>query len=172
MNLHLLLLSTPAVENKTRKMKCRNDYVEFCRSSIRSSSTTRSTKKRKLDDSNKDQEDSLVKDANSRVVLEEVLEEAPKWKVLCVSENDECVVESAQDDNGIVLVACKDEHCVQLEECITSSPNKIAESERVRQLNVNTRHEYNALQAYLARNALQLNIMEPMEDAPSAYSIP
>ncbi|KAI3758638.1 agamous-like MADS-box protein AGL11 [Cynara cardunculus var. scolymus] len=50
--------------------------------------------------------------------------------------------------------------------------SKIAESERVQQLNVNTGHEYNALQAYLARNALQLNIMEPMEDAPSAYSIP
>ncbi|KVH95227.1 hypothetical protein Ccrd_002682 [Cynara cardunculus var. scolymus] len=44
------------------------------------------SKKRKLDDSNKDQEDSLVKDANSRVILEEVLEEAPKWKVLRVSE--------------------------------------------------------------------------------------
>lgn len=44
------------------------------------------SKKRKLDDSNKDQEDSLVKDANSRVILEENLEEAPKWKVLRVSE--------------------------------------------------------------------------------------
>lgn len=101
------------------------------------------SKKRKLDDSNKDQEDSLVKDADSRVVLEEVLEEAPKWKVLRevleeieeerekqAISNDECVVESAQDDNGIVLVACKDEHsCVQLEECITSSPNKVMRGE-------------------------------------------
>ncbi|KAJ9567989.1 hypothetical protein OSB04_003955 [Centaurea solstitialis] len=49
---------------------------------------------------------------------------------------------------------------------------QIAENERVQQLNVNTGHEYNALQAYLARNALQLNIMEPIEESPSAYSIP
>lgn len=50
--------------------------------------------------------------------------------------------------------------------------SKIAECETVQQLNVNTGQEYNMLQAYLARNALQLNIMEPMEDAPSAYSVP
>ncbi|KAI3489914.1 hypothetical protein L1887_45945 [Cichorium endivia] len=49
---------------------------------------------------------------------------------------------------------------------------QIAETERVQQLNINTGHEYNALQAYLAGNTLQLSIMEPMEDAPSAYSIP
>ncbi|GJR11587.1 DNA repair endonuclease UVH1 [Tanacetum coccineum] len=83
---------------------------------------------------------------NGKVVLEEVLEEAPKWKVLrfdyaslCslfalpkqeileeieaerqkqATSADECVTESFQDDNSIVLVACKDEHsCVQLEEC-------------------------------------------------------
>lgn len=41
------------------------------------------TNKRKLDDNNKDKEDM---NANGRVVLEEVLEEAPKWKVLRVSE--------------------------------------------------------------------------------------
>lgn len=49
---------------------------------------------------------------------------------------------------------------------------QIAESERVQQLSMNTGHEYTALQAYFARNTLQLNIMEPMEEAPSAYSIP
>ncbi|KAJ9549801.1 hypothetical protein OSB04_022344 [Centaurea solstitialis] len=101
------------------------------------------SKKRKLDDSNKDQEDSLVKDANSRVVLEEALEEAPKWKVLReileeieeerekqAISSDDCVVESATDDNGIVLVACKDEHsCVQLEEYITGGPNKVMRGE-------------------------------------------
>lgn len=44
------------------------------------------SKKRKLDDSNKDKEDSVVINGNGNVVLEEVLEEAPKWKVLRVSE--------------------------------------------------------------------------------------
>ncbi|GJZ21474.1 agamous-like MADS-box protein AGL11 [Tanacetum coccineum] len=47
---------------------------------------------------------------------------------------------------------------------------QIAESERVHELNMSSGHAYNALQAYLARNSLHLNIMEPMED-PSAYSI-
>ncbi|KAI3726583.1 hypothetical protein L1987_66381 [Smallanthus sonchifolius] len=46
---------------------------------------------------------------------------------------------------------------------------QIAES--MQELNVNTAQEYNAWQAYLARNTLHLNIMEPMEDAPSAFSI-
>lgn len=44
------------------------------------------SKKRKLDDGNKDKEDSLVMNGNGMVILEEVLEEAPKWKVLRVSE--------------------------------------------------------------------------------------
>ncbi|XP_071692689.1 DNA repair endonuclease UVH1 [Rutidosis leptorrhynchoides] len=99
------------------------------------------SKRRKLDDSNKDKEDNTqTMNANSRVILEEVLEEAPKWKVLREileeieadrekqegTSSDECVVE----DNGIVLVACKDEHsCVQLEECITNDPNKVMRGE-------------------------------------------
>ncbi|GJX96153.1 DNA repair endonuclease UVH1 [Tanacetum coccineum] len=90
------------------------------------------SKKRKLDFNNKDKEDSQATNTNGKVVLEEVLVEAPKWKVLReileeieaerqkqATSADECVTESFQDDNSIVLVACKDEHsCVQLEECV------------------------------------------------------
>ncbi|KAL4570555.1 hypothetical protein LXL04_026211 [Taraxacum kok-saghyz] len=107
------------------------------------------SKKRKLDYSNEDKEDSVAINGNSSVILEEVLEEAPKWKVLReileeieaerekqATSIDECVVESDQNNNnnnsynGMVLVACKDEHsCVQLEECITSNPNKVMRGE-------------------------------------------
>lgn len=45
-------------------------------------SKTVSTKKRKLNDSKKDEDQSTS--AESRVVLEEALEEPPKWKVLLV----------------------------------------------------------------------------------------
>ncbi|KAF8087637.1 hypothetical protein N665_0573s0010 [Sinapis alba] len=73
------------------------------------------------------------------VVIEEVLEEAPKWKVLreilletqverekqTLSEED-----NNSDDNGIVLVACKDERsCMQLEDCITNNPHKVMREE-------------------------------------------
>ncbi|KAI3693741.1 hypothetical protein L1987_76693 [Smallanthus sonchifolius] len=44
------------------------------------------SKKRKLDDSNNDKEDSPAMNDNSGVILVEILEEAPKWKVLRVSE--------------------------------------------------------------------------------------
>ncbi|XP_010531682.1 PREDICTED: DNA repair endonuclease UVH1 [Tarenaya hassleriana] len=75
------------------------------------------------------------------VLLEEILEEAPKWKVLRE------VLEEAQeerqkqtlsgednsddkDNNGIVLVACKDERsCMQLEDCITNTPQKVMREE-------------------------------------------
>lgn len=48
-------------------------------------SKTTGTKKRKLEDSNKEKEDSSANPIGS-VVLEEVLEVPPKWKVLRVSE--------------------------------------------------------------------------------------
>ncbi|MFS7973009.1 putative transcription factor, K-box [Helianthus anomalus] len=49
--------------------------------------------------------------------------------------------------------------------------SKVAES--MQQLNMNTGEEYNTWQAYMARNMLHLNIMEPMtlEAAPSTFSI-
>lgn len=39
------------------------------------------------------------------------------------------------------------------------------------EINVAPDH-YNAIEAYLARSALQLNIMGSLEDTPSAYSLP
>ncbi|XP_014521464.2 DNA repair endonuclease UVH1 isoform X2 [Vigna radiata var. radiata] len=80
---------------------------------------------------------------NSGLVLEEVLEEAPKWKVLRevleeVEEErqkagmlgEEIFTEGEDTNNGIVLVACKDEmSCLQLEECITGSPEKVMREE-------------------------------------------
>ncbi|KAL8207886.1 hypothetical protein R6Q57_007298 [Mikania cordata] len=100
------------------------------------------SKKRKLDDSNNDKDDSLMMNGNTGVVLEEILEEAPKWKVLREileeieverkkqATSDKCDAESDQENKGIVLVACKDEHSVvQLEECITSNPNKVMRGE-------------------------------------------
>ncbi|KAL6961719.1 DNA repair endonuclease uvh1 [Sarracenia purpurea var. burkii] len=100
-------------------------------------------KKRKLEGSNKEKEDSLPTSTNSGVVLEEVLEEAPKWKVLRevleeiqeesekkALSSGEPVIEGEEDDNGIVLVACKDERsCMQLEDCITKGPQKVVREE-------------------------------------------
>nr|KAJ0200148.1 hypothetical protein LSAT_V11C600340200 [Lactuca sativa] len=60
---------------------------------------------------------------------------------------------------------------VELEHHNTFLRSKIAENERVQQHEVDGAEQYNAIQAYLARNSLQLNIMEPLEDAPSAYPL-
>ncbi|XP_059275840.1 DNA repair endonuclease UVH1 [Lycium ferocissimum] len=104
-------------------------------------SKTASTKKRKLNDSKKDEDQSTS--AESRVVLEEVLEEPPKWKVLLdvlmeiQEERDKQASPGEEkdhlvdgDDNGIVLVACKDEHsCMQLEDCITNGSQKVMREE-------------------------------------------
>ncbi|KAL3817968.1 hypothetical protein ACJIZ3_003873 [Penstemon smallii] len=99
---------------------------------------TATNKKRKFDDKNKDRDDSSAS-TNSGVVLEETLEEPPKWKVLreiLVEIQDErqkqamaggdLIVGDDGDQNGIVLVACKDEHsCMQLEDCIIRGPHKV-----------------------------------------------
>ncbi|XP_009629397.1 DNA repair endonuclease UVH1 [Nicotiana tomentosiformis] len=102
---------------------------------------TASTKKRKLNDNKKDEDQSTS--TENRVVLEEVLEEPPKWKVLLdvlveiQEERDKRALSGEEkdhlgegDDNGIVLVACKDEHsCMQLEDCITNGPQKVMREE-------------------------------------------
>ncbi|XP_071703767.1 agamous-like MADS-box protein AGL11 [Rutidosis leptorrhynchoides] len=52
--------------------------------------------------------------------------------------------------------------------------SKIAETERVQQeeaVNMIPDHYNEAIEAYLARSALQLNIMAPVDDAPSAYPL-
>ncbi|KAF9617493.1 hypothetical protein IFM89_036697 [Coptis chinensis] len=73
------------------------------------------------------------------VALEEVLEEAPKWKVLreVLEEIEEERqkqatigkerVENVEDDSFIVLVACKDERsCMQMEDCIKKGPRQVS----------------------------------------------
>ncbi|XP_059657679.1 DNA repair endonuclease UVH1 [Cornus florida] len=101
------------------------------------------TRKRKLEFCSKEKGDSLPSPTNSGLILEEVLEEAPKWKVLRevlkeiederkkqVLSRKECGVEGEEDDNGIVLVACKDERtCMQLEDCIMKGPHKAMREE-------------------------------------------
>ncbi|XP_022736156.1 DNA repair endonuclease UVH1 isoform X2 [Durio zibethinus] len=79
---------------------------------------------------------------NNGVVLEEVLEESPKWKVLREvleeieeerqkqASSGEPLLDVEEDNNGIILVACKDERsCMQLEDCITNSPQKVMRDE-------------------------------------------
>ncbi|XP_009390470.2 DNA repair endonuclease UVH1 isoform X1 [Musa acuminata AAA Group] len=83
-------------------------------------------------------------DTKAGVVLEEVLEEAPKWKVLrelleeieeerrkdIQPKEGETVAEDAGDLSEIVLVACKDEcSCMQLEDCISRSPQQVMREE-------------------------------------------
>ncbi|WMV43489.1 hypothetical protein MTR67_036874 [Solanum verrucosum] len=124
-------------------------------------SKTVSTKKRKLNDNKKDEAQQCravkhdivplvfvcLKDQSTstetRVVLEEVLEEPPKWKVLLdvlmeiQEERDKHALSGEEkdhlgdgDDNGIVLVACKDEYsCMQLEDCITNGSQKVMREE-------------------------------------------
>ncbi|KAE9606870.1 hypothetical protein Lal_00026102 [Lupinus albus] len=103
-------------------------------------------KKRKVKGDNKDTEEvdgASSTSSNAGLVLEEVLEEAPKWKVLRevleeVEEErqkqgtlrEEVLAEGEDTNNGIVLVACKDERsCLQLEECITNGPKKVMSGE-------------------------------------------
>ncbi|XP_052118417.1 DNA repair endonuclease UVH1 isoform X2 [Arachis duranensis] len=102
-------------------------------------------KKRKVKEDNKDSEedDGTYSSSNAGLVLEEVLEEAPKWKVLReileeIEEErqkqggltEELLAEGKDTDNGIVLVACKDERsCLQIEECIFKSPQKVMSEE-------------------------------------------
>lgn len=90
---------------------------------------------------NKD--DSQKVNAEVGIALEEVLEEAPKWKVLrellqelseeqrkVDGENVQHVHEDESNESGIVLVACKDERsCLQLQECISKGPHQVMREE-------------------------------------------
>lgn len=81
--------------------------------------------------------------AKSGVALEEVLEEAPKWKVLRevleeieeerqkqVAVIGEENLENVEDGRFTVLVACKDERsCMQLEDCIRNGPKQTMREE-------------------------------------------
>lgn len=64
----------------------------------------------------------LTRPVFSQDILEEIEAERKKQE----SSSDEIVIENEDDSNGIVLVACKDEHsCMQLEDCITNGPKKV-----------------------------------------------
>ncbi|KAG8363989.1 hypothetical protein BUALT_Bualt19G0079700 [Buddleja alternifolia] len=105
-------------------------------------SKTASIRKRKLDESNKGGDDSSAS-ANSSLVLEEILEEPPKWKVLReilveiqeerqkqAMAGEELIVEGEDNQNGNILVACKDEcSCMQLQDCITKGQRKVMREE-------------------------------------------
>ncbi|XP_015896676.3 DNA repair endonuclease UVH1 isoform X1 [Ziziphus jujuba] len=102
-------------------------------------------KKRKLkgDNDKGETDSSSSSNTNISIVLDEVLEEAPKWKVLReileeieeeilkqASGGEELLVGGEEDNSGIVLVACKDERsCMQLEECLTNGPQKVMREE-------------------------------------------
>ncbi|XP_057976377.1 DNA repair endonuclease UVH1 [Malania oleifera] len=102
--------------------------------------------KRKLKDRNNEKvanDESLPTNTASGVVLEEVLEEAPKWKLLReileeIKEerekkawsSEELAAKDQGDDRSIVLVACKDERsCMQLEDCILNGTQKVMRGE-------------------------------------------
>ncbi|EYU40836.1 hypothetical protein ABFS82_05G079800 [Erythranthe guttata] len=102
-------------------------------------SRTTSTRKRKLDEKNKDGDDSSAS-ASSGLILKEILEEPPKWKVLRdilveIQKEGQKQSMAGQEEihgdlNGIVLVACKDEHsCMQLQDCITKGQHKVMQEE-------------------------------------------
>nr|UZC49307.1 AGAMOUS-like protein [Pericallis cruenta] len=62
---------------------------------------------------------------------------------------------------------------IELEHYNVFLRSKITENERVQQHAVDAAgQQYNAIEEYLARSALQLNIMGSLEDTPSAYSLP
>lgn len=100
-------------------------------------SKTNVGRKRKLDDDNKDKDAAT----SSSLVLEEILEEPPKWKVLRelleeIQEERKKQATSGEEpdaegvDDGIILVACKDERsCTQLEDCITKGSQKVMKEE-------------------------------------------
>ncbi|XP_025794296.1 DNA repair endonuclease UVH1 isoform X3 [Panicum hallii] len=103
------------------------------------------TKKMKLVHNSTENEGSTADKHNTQkviadvgIVLDEVLEEAPKWKVLrellqeIAEEQMKGDRENAQDEDesGIVLVTCKDElTCFQLQECISKDPHKVMREE-------------------------------------------
>ncbi|KAL4326112.1 hypothetical protein GQ457_11G021810 [Hibiscus cannabinus] len=105
-----------------------------------------SGKKRKLNEDDNDNGAAIAGTSstttNNGVVLQEVLEESPKWKVLReileeIEEerqkqalSGEALLDVEEDNNGIILVACKDEcSCMQLEDCITNGSQKVMRDE-------------------------------------------
>ncbi|CAN6314366.1 unnamed protein product [Urochloa humidicola] len=95
-------------------------------------------KENENEDSTADKHNTQKVNADAGIVLDEVLEEAPKWKVLrellqeIAEEQTKPDGDNAQDEDGcgIVLVTCKDERtCFQLQECISKGPHKVMREE-------------------------------------------
>ncbi|KAJ0712531.1 putative transcription factor, K-box [Helianthus annuus] len=74
-------------------------------------------------------------------------------------------------EKGISRIRSKRE--IELEHHNAFLRSKVQVAESMQQLNMNGGEDYNAWQAYMARNMLHLNIMEPMtlEATPSTFSI-
>ncbi|KAJ3681790.1 hypothetical protein LUZ60_014363 [Juncus effusus] len=80
---------------------------------------------------------------NAAIILEEVLEDAPKWKVLRElleeieeerrkenEENEKNMSGNGDNDTDMILVVCKDERsCLQLKECILKGPQQAMRQE-------------------------------------------
>ncbi|KAK3150185.1 hypothetical protein QOZ80_3AG0229940 [Eleusine coracana subsp. coracana] len=93
------------------------------------------------EDSTTDKNNTAKANADMGIVLEEVLEEAPKWKVLQellqeIAEEqtkehvDNTLYEDRNDESGMVLVTCKDERsCLHLQECISKGPHQVMQEE-------------------------------------------
>ncbi|XP_076944688.1 agamous-like MADS-box protein AGL11 isoform X1 [Bidens hawaiensis] len=82
-------------------------------------------------------------------------------------------VRSKRNDMILAETEALQKREIELENLNTFLRSKIQMAESMQQLNMNAAQEYNAWQAYMARNTLQLNIMgPPIEDIPSEYSIP
>ncbi|XBH59213.1 hypothetical protein VPH35_080506 [Triticum aestivum] len=102
-------------------------------------SSSKKGKETENEDSAPNKDDAQKVNAEASYLLEEVLEEAPKWKVLRellqeIAEEqrkgDGVVHEDENNECGIVLVACKDERsCLQLQECISRSPQQVMREE-------------------------------------------
>ncbi|XP_037427001.1 DNA repair endonuclease UVH1-like isoform X2 [Triticum dicoccoides] len=102
-------------------------------------SSSKKGKETENEDNAPNKDDAQKVNAVASFVLEEVLEEAPKWKVLRellqeIAEEqrkeDGVVPEDENNECGIVLVACKDERsCLQLQECISRTPQQVMREE-------------------------------------------
>ncbi|XP_073002094.1 DNA repair endonuclease UVH1 isoform X2 [Typha latifolia] len=109
------------------------------------SKSTLNKKRRVMDRNKKGKEIANCEktDPSGGIVLEEVLEEAPKWKLLreLLEEIEEeqrkesqltgqPTVKDEGNNSDIILVACKDERsCLQLEDCILKGPRQVMQEE-------------------------------------------
>ncbi|KAF0930707.1 hypothetical protein E2562_034645 [Oryza meyeriana var. granulata] len=102
-------------------------------------SSSRKGKETENEDSNDNKDNAQKVNAETGVAVEEILEEAPKWKVLREllqeiaeeqakgdGDNITPVHEDRINERGVVLVACKDERsCLQLQECISKGSHQV-----------------------------------------------